>query len=156
MVLKFRGVHTLTLDSKGRLAIPARYREALEEESNGMVILTISIDLHCLSLYPLPIWLPLENRLLKLPSLHKKTKRLQRLLLGHSTECQFDSQGRILVSSFLRQYANLEKNVALVGLGTKCEIWNEQAWNVNRNVWVEEENLETNEELPSEFSNLIF
>ncbi len=135
----FRGIHLLNLDSKGRLAIPACYRAGL---TDGRLVVTIAIDNRCLWLYPWPQWQVLERQLLALPSLNRRSRRLQRLLLGHAQEGELDGQGRILLSTPLRKYANLNKRVALVGVGAKFEIWDEETWDVRRNVWMEEESLE--------------
>ncbi len=138
----FRGLHTLNLDGKGRLAIPARYREILETDHQGQIVVTIAVDNRCLWLYPWSRWQALERQLLSLPTVSRHSRRLQRLLIGHAQECQLDAQGRILLNAPLRRYANLNKSVVLVGLGGKLEIWEEKAWEVRRNVWLEEESLE--------------
>jgi len=145
---RFRGIHSLNLDGKGRLAVPSRYRESLQTEHNGQVIVTIGIDNRCLWFYPLLHWQTLEEQLLSLPSLNKKTRRLQRLLIGHASECQLDGQGRILLSSPLRKFAGIDKNVVMIGVGEKFEIWDEESWEIRRNLWVEEEVLEDLDDLP--------
>lgn len=138
----FRGLHSLNLDGKGRLAIPARYRDALEADHQGQIVVTIAVDNRCLWLYPWTQWQALEQQLLSLPTVNRHSRRLQRLLIGHAQECQLDGQGRILLNAPLRKYANLNKSVVLVGVGNKLEIWEEKAWEVRRNVWLEEETLE--------------
>ncbi len=134
----FRGIYALNLDAKGRLAIPSKYRQALQTEHDGQVVITIAIDNRCLWLYALSQWETLEQQLLSLPSVNQQVRRLQRLLIGHATECQLDGQGRVLLITPLRKYANLDKTVALVGLGGKFEIWDAETWEIRRNVWVEE------------------
>ncbi|MCX8048252.1 MAG: division/cell wall cluster transcriptional repressor MraZ [Methylohalobius sp.] len=137
----FRGIHVLNLDAKGRLAIPTKYREVLQHERDGQVVITIAIDNRCLWLYALSRWEVLERQLLSLPAIDQQTRRLQRMLIGHASECQMDGQGRVLLPSPLRKYANLDRAVALVGLGGKFEIWDAQSWDIRRNVWVEETSL---------------
>ncbi len=144
----FRGIHSLSLDGKGRLAVPSRYRALLQTEHDGQIIVTIGIDNRCLWFYPLLRWQKLEQQLLSLPTLQKKTRRLQRLLIGHASECQMDGQGRILLTAPLRKYASLDKNIVMVGLGEKFEIWDEDSWDIRRNVWVEEEVLDETDEQP--------
>lgn len=144
----FRGIYTLNLDDKGRLAIPSKYREALQAEHAGQVVITIGIDNRCLWLYPLPHWEVLEQQLLSLPSMNQQVRRLQRLLIGHASECQLDGQGRVLLTLPLRKYANLDRTVVLVGLGGKFEIWDAQAWDIRRNVWVEETSMADFQGLP--------
>lgn len=134
----FRGIYALNLDDKGRLAIPSKHRETLQTEHAGQVVITIGIDGRCLWLYALSQWETLEQQLLSLPSVNQQVRRLRRLLIGHATECQLDGQGRVLLTMPLRKYANLDKTVALVGLGDKFEIWDAETWEIRRNVWVEE------------------
>jgi len=123
----FRGISPLTLDGKGRLSIPARYRQALQDAAAGQVIVTVDQD-RCLLLYPLPVWEGIERQLIQLSSTHARARALKRLLLGHAEECGLDASGRILLPAPLREFANLDKRVVLVGQGNKFEIWDEQAW----------------------------
>jgi MraZ protein len=145
-------VSLISLDEKGRLAIPTRYRGELLTTCSGQVIVTVGLD-KCLLLYPLPEFEEIERKLVKLPSLNPHAKRLQRLLMGHATECELDGQGRLLVAESLRHYAGLERKVALVGQGNKFEIWDEVLWNSNRDIWVEEERL-GQEDLTAELEGL--
>jgi MraZ protein len=131
----FRGVNALQLDSKGRLAVPMRYREALMRQCGGQMVMTVDRD-QCLLLYPLPDWEEIERKLVKLPSFNKQARRLQRLLMGHATECELDGNGRILVPPPLREFAGLNKAVVLIGQGNKFELWSEEAWNVRRAEWL--------------------
>lgn len=131
----FRGVNTLTLDSKGRIAIPTKYRDALMRHCEGQMVLTVDRD-HCLLLYPLPDWEEIERKLVKLPSFNAHARRLQRLLIGHATECELDGSGRILLPPPLREFAGLEKGIVLIGQGNKFEVWDETAWNTRRAEWL--------------------
>lgn len=151
----FRGFNPINLDDKGRLAVPTRYRAELRECCEYQLVLTVSPD-RCLFLYPLPEWEDIERKISQLSSLDKKAKRLQRLLVGHATECEMDSQGRVLIAEPLRQFAGLEKKVVLVGQGRKFEIWNEETWNHNRERWLEEENRDDPTDISPELSNLSF
>lgn len=151
----FRGVNPINLDAKGRLAIPTRYRAELQDSCEGQLVLTVDRD-KCLLLYPLPEWEEIERKLTRLPSLNKQARRLQRLLIGHATECEMDSQGRVLVAEPLRKFANLDKNVVLIGQGNKFEIWDEETWNIRRDEWLEEESLEDLADLSPELESLAF
>jgi len=131
----FRGVNTLNLDAKGRLAIPTRYREPLHVQCSGELVVTVDPD-HCLLLYPLPEWVEIERKLMKLPALDPKVRRMQRLLVGHATDCELDGSGRILLPPPLREFAHLDKRVVLVGQGNKFELWEESAWNERREDWL--------------------
>ncbi|BAU47265.1 cell division protein MraZ [Sulfurifustis variabilis] len=147
----FRGVNSLHLDAKGRLAIPTRYREALTRHCNGQMVITVDRD-HCLLLYPLPDWEEIERKLVKLPSFNKHARRLQRLLMGHATECELDSAGRILIPPPLREFAGLNREVVMIGQGNKFEIWNEEAWNTQRAQWLAEQGEDG--ELPADLESL--
>ena len=133
----FRGVSLINLDAKGRLAIPTKYRGELQECCDCQLIVTADRD-RCLLLYPLPEWEVVERKLAKLPTLNKKARALQRFMIGHASECQMDAQGRILLSDNLRTFANLDKRVALIGQLNKFEIWDEQAWGGQQDIWLEE------------------
>ena len=93
-------------------------------------------DDRCLLLYPQPDWDEIERKLVRLPNQNKRTRTLQRMLLGHATELEIDKSGRILIPPRLREFASLEKRVVLAGLGNKFEIWNEEAWEQNCGEWV--------------------
>ena len=123
----FRGVTHLALDNKGRLAIPARHREALAINGDGRLVLTADPS-HCLLLYPLPEWEPIQQRLMSLSSFNEKIRALQRLVVGHADDVELDAAGRILVPPALRQFATLDKRVVLVGQGNKFELWDETRW----------------------------
>ncbi|MCT8347548.1 division/cell wall cluster transcriptional repressor MraZ [Photorhabdus temperata] len=124
----FRGATLVNLDSKGRLAVPTRYRVMLNEESQGQMVCTIDLHQPCLLLYTLPEWEIIEEKLSRLSSMNPAERRVQRLLLGHASECQMDSAGRLLLANTLRQHAGLAKEVILVGQFNKFELWNEQTW----------------------------
>ena len=134
--MNFRGINNLTLDAKGRMAVPSRYRERLLEICGGRIIITVDRD-HCLLVYPLPEWEIIENKLVSLPSLNKQARLLQRLLIGYATECEIDSQGRVLLPAMLREFARLDKKTVLIGQGKKFEIWDEDTWNESQGEWVE-------------------
>ncbi len=152
-VAVFRGVNAIQLDEKGRINFPARYRSRLEEEAKGQLIVTIDTEVRCLLLYPLTAWESIEQKIETLPSFNRQARRIQRLLIGHATEAELDGQGRILIPQPLREYAELQKSVVLVGQGKKFEIWNENSWNEARKVWIEE-GLETGGDLPGDLESL--
>ncbi len=125
----FRGITQLSLDSKGRLAIPAKYRDGLVSLCAGRLIVTADPS-RCLLIYPQPAWEPIEQKLISLSSFDKKTRSLQRLLVGNASDVEMDNAGRVLVSSPLRKFAGLAKNVVLVGQGAKFELWGEEQWDL--------------------------
>ncbi len=146
----FRGLSAVNLDAKGRFAVPSRYREAIQNQCNGIVVLTIDINSPCLLMYTITGWEVIENRIQELPSLEPSVRRLQRLLIGHATEIEIDGNGRILIPGVLRNYAHFQKNINLVGQGNKFEIWSEELWAEYRQKWISDssnENQEVNEVL---------
>ena len=124
----FRGATLVNLDGKGRLAVPTRYRELLVAESQGQMVCTIDLHQPCLLLYTLPEWEIIEKKLARVSSMNPIERRVQRLLLGHASECQMDNAGRLLLANTLRQHASLTKEVMLVGQFNKFELWDEQTW----------------------------
>jgi len=123
----FRGIAQLSLDSKGRLAVPARYRDVLLERCAGHLVITGDAD-RCLLVYPLPEWEVIQQKLEALSNLDPRVRELQRRLIGFAVDTEMDNAGRVLVSPALRQFAQLEKNVVLVGQGRKFELWNQEQW----------------------------
>jgi MraZ protein len=148
----FRGVSSINLDDKGRLAVPTRYRAELSDCCDNQLVVTVGLD-KCLLLYPLPEFEEIERKLVKLPALNKKAKRLQRLLIGHATECELDGQGRFLIPEPLRNFAGLERRASLIGQGNKFEIWDEADWVAARDAWIDEEQADE-DDLPPELGSL--
>lgn len=147
----FRGINSITLDSKGRVAIPRRYRERLLAEANGQLVVTVD-SARCLFVYPLPEWELVERKLVQLPSLNPHTRRLQGLLMGHATDLELDSHGRILIPPPLRTFALLDRQAVLIGQGNKFELWDEARWNERRENWLEDSVDDT--PLPAELETI--
>ncbi|WP_218310005.1 division/cell wall cluster transcriptional repressor MraZ [Alteromonas antoniana] len=124
----FRGANAINLDTKGRLAIPTKYRQSLLDDCTGQLVCTVDTQQSCLLLYPLPEWEEIELKLSKFSSMVPAERRMQRLLLGYATEGEMDKSGRILIPTPLRQHAKLSKEVMLVGQLNKFEIWDAQVW----------------------------
>ncbi len=148
----FRGVTNVKLDAKGRMAIPMRYRERLQAGGHGQLVVTVDRD-HCLLLYTLPEWEEIERKLVKLPSFNPQARRLQRLLVGHATELEMDSNGRVLLPQPLREFAGIDRAAVMIGQGNKFEIWDEQKWNERRDAWLEE-GADEEAALPAELESL--
>lgn len=134
----FRGSNSATLDGKGRMALPTRTRETLSGLSENKVVVTIDMREPCLLLYPLSDWEVVQGKLESLSNINPQARLLQRLLIGHATDLQLDGAGRLLLPSMLRDFAQLEKKLVLVGQGNKIEIWSEQNWLQRMGEWVEE------------------
>lgn len=122
----FQGATALSLDAKGRLAIPARHRDALTPDGAPLVLTAHPHG--CVLVYPEPAWLPIRDQVVAAPSLQKGSAALKRLLLGYAQTEALDGAGRVLVSPSLRLYANLDKQVWLVGQGTHFELWSDAGW----------------------------
>ena len=131
----FRGATKVTLDAKGRLAIPTRYRDRIISRSNGELVVTVDRD-YCLLIYPYPDWEEIERKLIRLPTMNKQARRLQRLMVGYATEMELDGNGRILISKELREFANLDRHAILLGQGKKFELWNDKSWSDKRDSWL--------------------
>lgn len=135
----FRGINSATLDGKGRMALPTRFRESLMVASEGKIVVTIDTGEKCLLLYPLYEWEIVQRKLEGLPNILENARRLQRLLIGHATDVEMDGQGRILLPAMLRGFANLEKKLVLVGQGNKLEIWSADHWQTRMDDWLSDE-----------------
>ncbi len=135
----FQGINDLNLDAKGRMSLPARYRESIQESCDGSLVITVDVD-RCLLIYPMPEWQVIQHKLMQLPSINKQVRRLQRLLLGHATECEVDGNNRILLPPPLRNFAGLKKHAVLIGQGNKFELWDQETWEKMRERWIKEEN----------------
>jgi len=131
----------VSLDAKGRLPVPARYRKVLAEAYASRLVLTIDRD-KCLLLYPESEWEKIRAKLIVLPALNRKVRELQRLLIGNATDSEMDGQGRILVPPKLQAIAGLDKRVAVVGMGNKFELWDEETWDRNVAASLEDPDLQ--------------
>ncbi len=149
----FRGVQHINMDAKGRLAMPARQREPLLTEYDGNLIVTVDTQSRCLVIYPRPEWEKIERDIQDLPTLKPAIKRFQRLVMGYATELELDGSGRVLLPASLREYANLEKKLVLVGQGRKMELWAEKLWLEERETALQESTA-TAAELPEELMSL--
>lgn len=126
----FGGVTNLSLDSKNRIAIPAKYREILQVNYDNKFVITLESD-KCLLIYPAHIWSEVRNKVQNLPnSVHPLVKSYQRLVLGHAEDVEIDKAGRILLPATLRKMTGLEHELALVGMGNKFELWDKTKWDV--------------------------
>lgn len=131
----FRGINAITIDSKGRFAVPTRYRDSL----GAQMVLTIDTEETCVLLYPAAEWQIIEDKLQSLPSFNAYARRIQRLLIGHATDVEIDNSGRVLLPQLLREYAHIDKKMVMIGQGNKFEIWDEQLWQQRREHWLAEE-----------------
>ncbi|TPW12402.1 MAG: MraZ protein [Halothiobacillaceae bacterium] len=127
--LSLRGAAELTLDDKGRMAIPARYREELMRHCGGEIVVTVDYTPGpYLFIYPRPQWETFQARLMELTGFDDGVRMVQRRMLGYAMDTTMDGQGRILISPTLRKEATLDKNTVLIGQNNRFELWNESAW----------------------------
>ncbi|HDZ10424.1 division/cell wall cluster transcriptional repressor MraZ [Pseudohongiella sp.] len=131
----FRGVNTINLDAKGRMAMPARYRDLLTEKYGGRLVATVDFTGRCLLLYPIDEWEVIQQKVESLSSFDEASRRVQRMLIGHAHDLEMDGSGRLLLPQILRTRAQLDKHLALVGQGMKFEIWSEENWNEQADSW---------------------
>jgi MraZ protein len=131
----FIGNATVNLDEKGRFAIPTRYRNRVQEICDCKLIATVAVNEcgvgieGCLWIYPVPAWEELQEKIKTFSDLNKTGVKLKRFLIGYATECEMDTQGRLLLPELLRKFANLDKKMILVGQLNRFELWNEDAFN---------------------------
>lgn len=123
----FLGKFHHAIDSKGRLSIPVRFRETLNADSNGTIIMTTDLDT-CLAAYPLQEWHSMMEKAKRFPTMDRGVKDFLRFLYSSASECPLDKQGRVLIPPSLREYAGLNGDTIVVGGGTKFEIWNPRKW----------------------------
>lgn len=119
----FQGSSALTLDAKGRISIPTRYRDALAEQAGGSLTLTRHPD-GCLLIYPRPEW---EKKREQIAAFPMTARALQRLLLGNAQDVEIDGSGRALIAPELRAAANMTRDVMLLGMGAHFELWDAAA-----------------------------
>ena len=119
----FIGEYNHTVDAKGRVIVPSKFREILGDE----FIVTKGLD-HCLCAYESTEWEKFEQKLANLPTNSRDNRQLTRFFLSGAASCEVDKQGRILLPSVLRTFAQIEKDAVLVGNGNRVEIWSRDRW----------------------------
>lgn len=148
----YLGSHSINMDAKGRMAIPARIRETLAADCAGKIVITANPeadpDERCLWVYPETEWAQILPKIQSLPDMQKVSRRTKRLMIGYATPLELDANGRVLVPPTLREYAGLDKKIMLVGQGNKLELWSESAWNN----WVDKD--ESDADIPAEMLSL--
>ena len=136
----FMGEYNHTVDAKGRVIVPSKFREQLGEE----FVVTKGLD-GCLFVYENTEWKALEEKLHALPLTNANARKFSRFFLAGATTCEVDKQGRILLPAVLRDFAGIDKDAVLVGVGSRIEIWNRQLWE-EKNVYDDMEDIAENME----------
>ena len=124
------------MDSRGRMAVPTRFRDDAGARSEGRLVVTIDTKERCLLMYAEDDWDDVQRRLEALSNIRASARLLQRLLIGHATDVELDAQGRVLIPPMLREFAGLEKKLVLMGQTNKVEIWSEDQWRERRDEWL--------------------
>jgi len=127
----FRGSFEHSVDSKGRVSVPSRFRDIIAERYEGKLVLTMDFD-KCIMVYPLEEWERVEEKIKSLPQSQKEVKDYTRFVFSNATECELDKQGRILIPPPLREGARISKSVMVVGILNKMEIWDKGAWDTRK------------------------
>ncbi len=122
----FTGEYSHSIDTKGRVIVPAKYRESLGET----FVITMGFD-GCLSMYSNEEWEVFVNKLASLPEIRREARQTIRHFLAKATVCELDKQGRVLIPAKLREHAALLKDVVFVGVLSKVEIWSKERWDEN-------------------------
>ena len=132
------GEYRHTIDAKGRVSIPAKFRNDL----GNVFVISKGIGENCLFIFTLHEWRRLEEKIKKLPLTDKKARRFSRYLIGGSSECEIDKQGRVMLPQYLREYASLKKDAVLVGLSTRVEIWDAEEWDAYNDLNTQDADIE--------------
>jgi MraZ protein len=132
----FRGSSIHTIDTKGRIIIPTRFREFIKSDGEDKMMVS-RLDT-CLVAYPMKGWLNLESKILSLAEKSEGMRRFRRVFVGGACECACDRQDRILIPPILRQYAGLDKEIVIVGVLDHFEIWSRESWD-QENIKMEED-----------------
>ena len=150
----FRGTSKLTVDAKGRMAMPKLHRDRLETECVTGLMVTRDPS-GCLLIFPMPVWLEIESKLMSMPNTDPHVRAMQRLYVGHATEVSFDSNGRILLPALLREKAGIGKKAVLIGQGHKCELWSEESYESASEDWPDVINSADMENAPKAIRQLV-
>jgi len=121
----FYGSHAINMDAKGRIAIPTRVREQLQEHCQGRIMMTAHTENRCLHLFPEPYWQEILPKIESLPTFNKISRRAKLLLMGHACQLECDANGRVLLPPTLREFGGFDKKLMLVGQGKSLELWSD-------------------------------
>ena len=123
----FRGRYDHTVTNTGRVSIPSKFREVCRDKYGEETFVITNFD-KCLVAYPLKEWNEIENKISELPQFRQDVSAFMRYLMGGAVDCPIDSQGRVLITQSLRSHANINKEVVMIGMLKKIEIWSKEIW----------------------------
>jgi len=135
----FRGQFQHSMDAKGRISLPARFRDALAASGDPRFVLTKALFDPCLHLYPMRAWEELEEKIAELPSMDPNVVRFRRLYISAASECEADKAGRVLIPNTLREKTGLKKDALWAGMGRHLELWSAAKWEAALELSPEEE-----------------
>lgn len=149
----FRGISKISVDAKGRFSLPKPRRERLQASGVNTVVVTAD-PARCLLIYPMAEWQNFEAQIVALPNAHPAARQYQRLYLGYAAEIDFDSSGRLLLTSELREYAGIERKAIVIGQGKKLELWDVDRFDEESAKWADDLNDLPDNEVPSFIKDL--
>lgn len=149
----FRGISKISVDAKGRFSLPKPRRERLQASGVNTVVVTVD-PARCLLIYPMAEWQNFEAQIVALPNAHPAARQYQRLYLGYAAEIDFDSSGRLLLTSELREYAGIERKAIVIGQGKKLELWDVDRFDEESAKWADDLNDLPADEVPSFIKDL--
>lgn len=153
--MRFRGISKLSVDAKGRLAMPKNHREQFATDGTGELVVTADPS-GCLLIYPKPIWHEIEEKLINVPNSTPSTRAIQRFYVGYAADIDLDGTGRMLLPTELREYAGIERKAVLIGQGKKFELWDERTFEVESENWKQQVSNINLADLPVELQNISF
>lgn len=134
----FRGFCSVSIDAKGRVGLPTRYRTLFAPTEIAKLVMTVNPWDRALWLYSMEAWNAIDEKLLALPDGDLASRRAKQVIRGYATDCECDVQGRILIPHDLRTFAGLERRASLLGQGNKLELWDTAAWERQRDAWLQD------------------
>jgi len=129
----FRGRYNHTVTNTGRVSIPSKFREVCRDKYGEETFVITNFD-KCLVAYPLKEWNDIESKISKLPQFRQDVSAFMRYLMGGAVDCPIDSQGRVLITQSLRNHANIQKEVVMIGMLKKIEIWSKEIWDKEESI----------------------
>ncbi len=133
----FRGINTVSVDAKNRIALPSKIRELLRDNHITELVSTLNPWDRCIWLYPLHEWVRIEEKLSTLSDLNSETRRTKQIMRGYASDVSLDGNGRFVISSEMIKLSNIQDDAIILGQGNKIEIWDSQNWYGERDKWLD-------------------
>ena len=133
----FRGINTVSVDAKNRIALPSKIRDLLRENHINDLVSTLNPWDRCIWLYPLHEWVRIEEKLSTLSDLDTETRRTKQIMRGYASDVSLDSNGRFVISSEMINLSSILDDAIILGQGNKIEIWDSRSWYDERDKWLD-------------------